>query len=127
MWFDIHVYDLSRLYVLLVEAAVAGDVGVSWDRDSYYLVENGEHRWNDLAESLTREAYRQKFISSEEMDAIDSTNLDVIGMALWNISSRAKAIRARELLGWKPRERSLLQEVPSIVFSEATRLDMKPL
>ena len=124
MWFNVHIYDLSRLYLSLVEAAVTAGAEVLWNSNGYYLVENGEHRWNDLAESLTREAHKQGFIPSEEAYTINSTEreeLAPIGLALWNICSRTKAIRARRLLQWQPRERSLLDEVPDIVSSEAER------
>ena len=125
MWFNVHIYDLTQLYVSLVEAAVTSSGDATWNGEGYYLVENGEHRWNDLAENLTREAHKQGLIASEAMSTIASTEkneLAPIGRALWNISSRARAIRARRLLKWKPRERSLLEEVPDIVASEAERV-----
>jgi len=128
MWFNVHIHDLSRLYLSLLEAAIAGGDALTWNSDGYYLVENGEHRWNDLAEGLTREAYQQGLISSEKAFDIQSTEraqLASIGPALWNICSRARAIRARRLLQWQPQEGSLLDEVPNIVASEAQRADIR--
>lgn len=124
MWFNVHIYDLSRLYLSLLEAAVAGGGKAGWNGEGYYLVENGEHRWNDLAQEVTNEAYKQGFIKSVEARSLEGEvrdKLKAVGVALWNVKSRAKAIRATKLLGWKPSERSLIDEVPDIVGSEAKR------
>ena len=124
MWFNIHIHDLSRLYLSLLEAAVAGGGEASWNSEGYYLVENGEHRWNELAQEITKEAYKQGFIKSDGAKVLqgeERDKLNDVGVALWNVKSRAKAIRATKLLGWEPRERSLMDEVPDIVGSEAKR------
>lgn len=125
MWFNVHIYDLSRLYLSLLEAAVAGGGKASWNDEGYYLVENGEHRWNELAQEVTNEAHKQGLIKSAEakiLEIEEKDKLKAIGVALWNVTSRAKAIRATRLLGWKPNERSLMAEVPDIVGSEAKRI-----
>lgn len=124
MWFNVHIYDLSRLYLSLLEAAVAGDSNASWNGEGYYLVENGEHRWNSLAQEITKEAHKQGFVKSAEariLEGEERDELKAIGVALWNVKSRAKAIRATKLLDWGPSERSLMDEVPDIVGSEAKR------
>lgn len=46
------------------------------------------------------------------------------GAVLWGANSRCKAIRARKLLGWAPKERSLEDELPDIVASEVQRLKL---
>ena len=125
MWFNVHIYDLSRLYMSLLEAAVAGGGKASWNGEGYYLVENGEHRWNELAQEVTNETHKRGFIKSAEariLEGEERDKLKALGVALWNVKSRAKTIRATELLGWKPRERSLIYEVPDIVGSEAKRI-----
>ena len=125
MWFNVHIYDLSRLYLSLLEAAVAGGGRASWNGEGYYLVENGEHRWNELAQEVMKEAHKQGFIKSAEVRILEGEKRDKlkpIGVALWNVKSRAKAIRATKLLGWKSSERSLMDEVSDIVGSEAKRI-----
>ena len=129
MWFHVHIYDLSRLYLSLLEAAVAGGAEASWNDEGYYLVENGEHGWDDLARAITNEAFMQGFIESAEADVLEGKErekLDAVGVALWNVESRAKAIRAAKLLGWRVRERSLMDEVPDIVSGEAERIGFAP-
>ena len=124
MWFSIHVYDLSRLYLTLVEAAVRGDDGKTWEDKAYYVVENGEFRWNELVKGLAGEAYKKGLIESQELDTLEGKEreeLGVVGVAVWNVWSRVKALRARKVLGWTPKERGLMEEVPDIVKSEAER------
>ena len=57
-WNNVHVHDLSDVYLLLVEAAVAGsdDAGL-WGADAYYLTENGEHVWGDLSRHIGERAH----------------------------------------------------------------------
>ena len=127
MWFNVHIHDLSRLYLSLLEAAVDGGGEASWNSEGYYLVENGEHRWNELARGITNEAYKQGFVGSAEANMLEGKerdSLDAIGVALWNVKSRAKAIRATELLGWRPNEGSLMDEIRDIVSSEAKRVGL---
>ena len=125
MWFNVHIYDLSRLYLSLLEAAVGDGGEASWNGEGYYLVESGEHRWDELAQAITNEAFKQGFIRSAEaiiLEGKERKKLEAVGVALWNVSSRAKAIRAAKLLGWNASERSLMDEVPDIVSSEAKRI-----
>jgi len=42
-WCNVHVHDLSKLYLLLVEAAAAGGGSASWGDQGYYFAETGEH------------------------------------------------------------------------------------
>ena len=129
MWFHVHIYDLSRLYLSLVEAAVVGGGDASWNAEGYYLVESGEHGWDELARAITIEAFKKGFIESAEADVLEGKErekLEAVGVALWNVESRAKAIRAAKLLGWRVRERSLMDEVPDIVRGEAERIGFAP-
>ena len=112
----------------LLEAAVSDVGSASWDAKGYYLVESGELRWNELVERITREAHRRGLIPTGEARVLggeEREELDGVGVALWNVRSRAKAVRAGRLLGWQPRERELLDEVPSIVVEEAERAGLR--
>ena len=131
MWFAIHLHDLSRLYLALVEAVVSGrDENVEqemWNGKGYYIVESQEFRWNELANAITGEAYRQGFIKSSEAEILEGEErekLEAVGVALWNVRSRAKSVRAEKVLGWRAGERGLLEEVPGIVAGEARRAGM---
>lgn len=125
-WNNIHVHDLSRAFVLLVEAAVAGktDDGL-WGDKGYYFTENGEHYWSEIAKKVAESAKSQGYIESAETEDLDeSTAKEVAGFESisWGLNSRGEARRLKKLLGWKPVERSLEDEIPTIVANEQRRL-----
>jgi nucleoside-diphosphate-sugar epimerase len=125
-WNNIHVHDLARAYVLLVETAVAGktDNGL-WGDKGYYFTENGEHFWASLSTRIAESAKKQGFIQSSETEALDeATAKKVAGFESisWGLNSRGEARRLKKLLGWKPSERSIEDEVDTIVKNEWDRL-----
>lgn len=131
---DVHVYDLSRLYLLLVEAALdpkQRDNKELWGANSYILCENGEHVWGELAEQIGREAYKQGLTGGKVLETRDLPFDEAVKSpagfeaASWGLNSRGTAVRARKLLGWEPREHTLKDEVPIIVESEAARLGLR--
>ena len=66
-WNNVHVADLSDLYVLLCEAAVAQHLDPDiWGPRGYYLAENGEHLWSDIAKRIGQQAEQMGFIKSPE-------------------------------------------------------------
>ncbi|OOQ81596.1 nucleoside-diphosphate-sugar epimerase [Penicillium brasilianum] len=126
IWNNIHIHDLSDVYALLVNAAVAGrnDDGI-WGPKAYYLTENGEHRWGDLAKSTAEVAAKLEFIPEAKAEPIDLENAKQYAgfeSLSWGMNSRGRALRARNLLGWNPSSPSLRDELPQIVKSEWERL-----
>lgn len=126
-WNNVHVQDLSDLFLLLTEAAEARklDKGL-WGENGYYLVENGEHYWSHLAESMGAEAEKLGFVkgklekkSLSKDAAIDQAGFEAVS---WGWNSRGKAERARKLLGWSPSAPSIEQEIPNILRDEHGRL-----
>jgi nucleoside-diphosphate-sugar epimerase len=66
-WNNVHVADLSDLYVLLCEAAVAQKLDAEiWGPRGYYLAENGEHLWSDIAKMIGKQAEQMGYIKSPE-------------------------------------------------------------
>ncbi|KAL4977568.1 hypothetical protein BDW66DRAFT_158688 [Aspergillus desertorum] len=94
-WNCVHVYDLSRLYVRLIEEATSGGE-VTWNEEGYYLVESGTYFWGDISEESQRKH-----------------------------TALAKTVRARKLLGWSPVERPVEEEIPTIVLAEARFLGLQ--
>ena len=126
IWNNVHIHDLSDVYALLVEAAVAGqnDAGI-WGPKAYYLTENGEHRWGDLAQSTAEAAAKLGFIPEAKAEPIDLESAKQYAgfeSLSWGMNSRGRAIRVRKLRGWKPSGTSLLEELPQIVQDEWQRL-----
>lgn len=125
-WSYIHVYDLSRLYLLLVDEAVTQRSKATWNDAGYYLAENGEFYWGDICREITKEAYKQKAITSENIVTIPMEERDsfvALARPIINYAARSKAVRAKSLLGWQPREGPLMDEIPSLVRMELQRVE----
>jgi nucleoside-diphosphate-sugar epimerase len=126
VWNNVHVYDLSNLFVLLAEAAIAGkhDDGI-WGANGYYLVENGEHVWGDVSRSIAAIATKEGYFPEatvEEVDTETAKKFAGFEALSWGLNSRGTAKRAAKLLGWKPVSPSLDEELPGIVKLEYSGL-----
>jgi nucleoside-diphosphate-sugar epimerase len=127
-WDNVHVYDLSDLFVLLVEAAVANNSDMDaelWGEKGYFLVENGHHVWGEVSKQIGQAALKAGYISSAEVQPMSAKEAkDAAGLTAlsWGLNSKGYAKRARKYLGWKPKGRNLDTEIPDIVESEAKRL-----
>ncbi|KAI9045401.1 nucleoside-diphosphate-sugar epimerase [Aspergillus affinis] len=127
-WNHIHVYDLSRLFEALLTTALAGEGGEEvWGAMGYFLCENGEHVWGPLARFIGQQAFELGYLPQEPACrdwSMDEAMKSSAGFeaASWGLNSRGSALRARKTVGWEPQERSLQDEVPEIIRSEAARL-----
>ncbi|KAK4500250.1 hypothetical protein PRZ48_008439 [Zasmidium cellare] len=126
-WNNVHVHDLSDIWVGLVEAAAAKKLDAElWGAKGYYLAENGEHVWGDLSRLITKTAAELGYISKDwkeqPLDQKEAFEIADFQALSWGLNSRAKAERARKLLGWKPHGPSIEEEVPNIVKEEKERL-----
>lgn len=121
-WNNVHLYDLTEFYLLLVEAAVSGktDDGL-WGDKGYYIIENGEHCWGDLSKLMGKYASEKGYISTAEIERMnedEAFKLADFQALSWGLNSRARGLRAKKLLNWSPKEGSLEEEAPAIVDSE---------
>ena len=126
-WPNVHVADLSVAYLKLVEAAVHGGGKATWGKDGYYFIESGEHVWGKIAKTVASAAHKQSFIPTDEVKTLPNEEIDQLtphGLWLWGANSRARAIRARKLLGWTAKEKSIEDETPETVAVEAKRLGL---
>lgn len=127
-WNSIHVADLANLFVLLTEAAVNGNTDSQlWNDKGYYLVENGEHLWSDLARLMGKRAFELGLVSKELQEkslgkdkAIDQAGFEAVS---WGFNSRGKAQRAGKLLGWKATHPSIEDCVDEILKDEKNRME----
>jgi nucleoside-diphosphate-sugar epimerase len=128
VWHQVHVQDLSNVYLALGEAAAAGGGKATWGDEGYYLAENGPFVWGDIQRKVAEEAFAQKFIKSPEVDSLDDVqikDINSIGIYAWGSNSRGHAIRARKLFGWDPKQPKLIDLIPEIVALEAKGLGLK--
>lgn len=126
VWNNVHVHDLSNVFVLLAEAAISGNhTDGIWGENAYYLIENGEHVWGDISHAVAAEAAKQGYIPEAKVEHVDfKTALEFDGFESVSrgMNSRGTAKRAAKLLGWKPVGASLLEELPGIVKGEYEQL-----
>jgi nucleoside-diphosphate-sugar epimerase len=125
-WNNVHVTDLSDVYLLLVEAAVAQKQDPElWGARAYYLAENGEHVWGELAEFAGKRAQALGFVEHlEKRTLCRAKALEQAGFEAesWGMNSRGRAGRARKILGWQPHQPSLEDDMDEILNSEKTAL-----
>lgn len=132
-WDNVNVNDLSDLYVLLVEAAVsykdkAGIDSEIWGPKAYFLAENGHHTWGEVAKQIAKVAADKGYIENKDvkdMSPEEGEQLYGFQALTWGLNSKGFAKRARKYLGWKPKGRNLVDELPFIVDSEAQSLGKK--
>lgn len=127
VWHQVHVQDLSNLYLALGEAAAAGGGNATWGKEGYYFAENGPFVWGDVQRAVAKAAFEKKLIPSPEVEALSDKEVAKIlpfGLYAWGTNSRCHAIRGRKLLGWNPTKPGLLELIPDIVEVEAKVLGL---
>ncbi|RMZ80534.1 hypothetical protein DV737_g2887, partial [Chaetothyriales sp. CBS 132003] len=129
VWHEVHVQDLSDLYVLLAEAAAGSTDGApaTWNDQGYYLAESGKFVWGEILRDVAKEAHKQGLLPEPTADGLGPDQVQNFfdsGHYLVGTTARGNAIRARKLLGWKPHRPSLEDEIPDIVKSEAKALGL---
>lgn len=115
IWGSVHIHDQSDMYVKLVEAAVAGEGSkATWGSEGYYLCTSGDIVWGEVARLVAESAHRLGLIKTAEVDVVTAGDLmkeDPYAHYRWGCNSRPVAIRASKLLGWKPTEKTTLEDV----------------
>ncbi|OQE14913.1 hypothetical protein PENSTE_c032G02932 [Penicillium steckii] len=127
VWHQVHVQDLSNVYLALGDAAAVGGGKATWNDEGYYFAENGSFVWGDIQRKVAEEAHAQKFITSSEVESLDdkqTTEILSVGLYAWGSNSRGHAIRARKLFGWEPKQPKLIELIPDIVALEAKDLGL---
>jgi hypothetical protein len=130
-WDNVHIHDLSNLFVLQVEAAIQNKAELAhelWGAKGYFLAENGHHVWGEVSKWAAEAAYKAGYIASPEIETLTADQAKEIAgfeAVSWGLNSKGFAKRARKFLGWQPKGRSLKEEIPDIVEGEAKSLGLK--
>ena len=108
IWSNVHIDDLVTLYVLAIEKAPAG---------AFFFAENSENSMREVCEAINRMlgfAGPPIAMSMQEAAAEwgEGTTEDTMAS-----NSRVRAVRARQL-GWKPKARSLIEEIEQGCYRE---------
>lgn len=126
-WGSVHIHDQTDMFVKLVEAAADGVAGketkATWGKEGYYLCNNGDIAWKDIAVLVAKSAYKQGFTKSDEVVTMTSEEANKLVPAAhyqWGCNSRPVSIRAARVLGWKATEKTTIEEViDGTVLAEA--------
>lgn len=128
IWTEVHVHDLSEVFLALVTSALQPSGGnATWNAEGFYFVEDGEFVWGDIAQAIAKIAFDKKLIKTADIDNVSGEEADKLtksGSYLWGTNSRVKAIRANKLFGWTPKGTKLKDLLPSIVEGEAKALGL---
>ncbi|KAJ3268739.1 hypothetical protein HK104_005289 [Borealophlyctis nickersoniae] len=123
IWSHVHVQDLARAYLVLLDALLGGDPRAGVNADGYYFVESGEHNFKDLAQAIAGALKKNGGIGDGEMQGLDENGAKELFGDLWQLAwgalggnSRARGDRIRDL-GWKPTAPALFDEVEGDVVA----------
>ncbi|KAF4962589.1 hypothetical protein FSARC_9367 [Fusarium sarcochroum] len=128
-WGNVHIADLSRIFLRLIEKAVEGDEDSNvWGANGLFFTGVGELSFGEISRRVATAAHDLNLIPSKEVDEVNAEELDRLiphGSVLLGTNARSGAQRAEKVLGWKPENESLEEEIPRTVAQEAQALGLK--
>ena len=101
IWSNVHIDDLVTLYALAIEKAPAG---------AFFFAENGENSMREICEAINRMLGSEAAPSAMSMEEAIAEWGQGLAEDTMASNSRVRAVRARQL-GWKPKARSLVEEI----------------
>lgn len=122
IWHNIHVQDLSQLYLLLAEAAVNGGRNATWNQKGYYLAENGSYVTREMLRLACHILHKKGLVKSPEPEFLtleESEDIQLWFKIIVGGDSRGIAIRGRKLLGWAPSMPSFEDELEKALDIDA--------
>lgn len=126
VWGSVHIHDLSGLFLLLVEKAVAGDAGKYWNEEGVYFNSVGNDiSFAEISQRVAKAAVEKGYIQNADVEQLAPEEADKLtphASVILGTNARVEARRAREVLGWKPVQKSLEEEIPETLQAEAERL-----
>jgi nucleoside-diphosphate-sugar epimerase len=126
-WDFVHLHDLTELNLLLVLAAAQEDGGkATWNQEGYYLVESERVKWAEYSRAMQQAAVQAGYVDGKgEMPVWDMEKAmkedGMMGAVLF-MNSMGRAVRARKLLGWEPKAKSVRDDMAEIIAIEAKAL-----
>jgi nucleoside-diphosphate-sugar epimerase len=124
---DIHVSDVSKACVLLIEEALKPQGGsAQWGPDGYYFVESGQFAWTDISEKVAQIAKGYGKLEVADIDRLsveEACKFHPWAPVLWGGNCRSRASRLRSL-GWKPEGPAIGEALPAMVKAEIDALQV---
>lgn len=148
IWSNVHITDISQIFVKLVEKAVQGEDGDLWNEKGLYFAENGamvcffpltvsyivhytdkdRQPFHELSQLIAQEGSRLGLVDSQSVAQLtheQADQLSPLSGLFWGTNAREQAQRAHKLLGWVPTGKSLAEEIPATVQVERELLGLK--
>lgn len=125
LWSNVHVHDLSAVYLALAQAAVAGGGKASWGDDGYYFTENGEHCFGEVSKDIATKLHKRGLLENADVASVSADEANKLyghGAVLWATNSRSRASRARRVLGWQPKGAALEATLDEVIDVEKAAL-----
>jgi len=107
IWGQVHIEDLTDLYVLLVEKLLKGELK-GMGNYSYYFAESGEFAWGDVARNIGEILHKKGVAATAQVEELLDDEAVKKGFGFLEAkfyvgcNSRARADKSRKI-GWKPK------------------------
>ncbi|GLA59313.1 hypothetical protein AtubIFM55763_004627 [Aspergillus tubingensis] len=127
-WSNVHISDVSSIFVKLAEKALRDEEGNLWNKNGLYFPGNGAISFGSISAQVAQEVKKLGLAESESVTEISHEEADALtphGGVLWGTNAQQVAQRAAKYLGWVPEGRTLEEEIPHTVLAEAQRLGLK--
>jgi nucleoside-diphosphate-sugar epimerase len=130
-WHHVHVHDLSDLFIRLIRAAAKGGGKATWNEEGYYLAESERMGWPEYCRAAHARIAQAGYISRNDEGVpvwdIHEAVEQVGGLAgIFYSTSLGASIRARKLLGWDPKGKSVVDDMVDVIALEAKALGKLP-
>ncbi|KAF9806336.1 hypothetical protein IEO21_08716 [Rhodonia placenta] len=107
IWPDVHIDDVSDLYIVLFDAITTNPEGVGHGFEGFYFGENGEHTWYDISKAISKALVELGVGGTDEPTSFTDEELakywgSVDAGNYSGTNSRCRANRSRSI-GWKPK------------------------
>lgn len=121
----VHIDDLMRLYLRVVEAAVSGNAEQCFNKNGYHFAATQEHSQLDVARIVGRNLFEKGVVADPEPSQISLEELDAmlkipgykkLARYLFASNSRTRAERAEGLFGYKGEAPGLLESLENDVL-----------
>lgn len=121
----VHIDDLMRVYLKVVEAAASGSAAEYFNENGYHFAATQEHSQLDVANAVGRIMHKQGAILDPRPSPVSLEQLDImlklpgfekLARYLFASNSRTRAERAERLYGYKAEAPGLLESLEGDVI-----------
>ncbi|KAH6871638.1 hypothetical protein B0T10DRAFT_466576 [Thelonectria olida] len=127
-WGNVHILDLSQLFLRLVEKAVEGTEDPNiWGSNGLYLTGIGEISFGEISRRIAAAASELNVLQERSIDQLSGQEADDLlphGSVLYGTNVRGQARRAKKWFGWAPTHEDLEHDIPRTVAREARQLGL---